>query len=84
MNHFRGAPPHPQTQSKTDRGYPRLNNRILLEQYYLPGNPEQKIGNFTPDVIIAIPSRRNVKTRKIAILCQNYSKYDSEYWKGLE
>lgn len=46
MNHFRGAPLHPQSQSKIERWHPTLKNRILLENYYLPGNLEQKISDF--------------------------------------
>jgi putative transposase len=46
MDHVRGAPLHPQTQGKIERWCQTLKNRILLENYYLPGNLEQKIGNF--------------------------------------
>jgi RNA-directed DNA polymerase len=36
MQHVRGAPYHPQT----------LKNRILLDNYYLPGDLERQIGAF--------------------------------------
>ncbi len=35
MVHVRGAPCHPQTQSKFARWHQTLKNRILLENYYL-------------------------------------------------
>jgi len=37
MDHVRGAPNHPQTQGKIERWHQTLKNRILLENYYLPG-----------------------------------------------
>jgi transposase InsO family protein len=37
MAHVRGAPYHPQTQGKIERWHQTLKNRILLENYYLPG-----------------------------------------------
>ncbi|SFU16693.1 putative transposase, partial [Sedimentitalea nanhaiensis] len=37
MDHVRGAPYHPQTQGKIERWHQTLKNRILLENYYLPG-----------------------------------------------
>ena len=46
MEHIRGAPFHPQTQGKIERGHQTMKNRILLENYYLPGNLEQQIGVF--------------------------------------
>ena len=46
MDHVRGAPMHPQTQGKIERWHQTLKNRILLENYYLPGDLEQKIGGF--------------------------------------
>ncbi len=42
----RGAPCHPQTQGKIERWHQTLKNRILLENYYLPGDPEAKIDAF--------------------------------------
>jgi putative transposase len=46
MSHVRGAPYHPQTQGKIERWHQTLKNRILLENYYLPGDLEQKIDKF--------------------------------------
>lgn len=46
MSHVRGAPYHPQTQGKIERWHQTLKNRILLENYYLPGDLENKIGEF--------------------------------------
>ena len=46
MDHVRGAPMHPQTQGKIERWHQTLKNRILLENYYLPGDLEQKIADF--------------------------------------
>ena len=40
MDHVRGAPYHPQTQGKIERWHQTLKNRILLENYYLPGDLE--------------------------------------------
>ena len=46
MKHIRGAPFHPQTQGKIERWHQTMKNRILLENYYLPGDLEQQIGAF--------------------------------------
>ena len=46
MDHVRGAPNHPQTQGKIERWHQTLKNRILLENYYLPGALERAIGQF--------------------------------------
>src|SRR5262245_45510718 len=46
MRHVRGAPYHPMTQGKIERWHQTLKNRILLENYYLPGDLEAQIGNF--------------------------------------
>ena len=46
MDHVRGAPYHPQTQGKIERWHQTLKNRILLENYYLPGDLEMQIGAF--------------------------------------
>src|SRR4051812_49964707 len=45
-DHIRGAPLHPQTQGKIERWHQTLKNRILLENYYLPGDLEARIGEF--------------------------------------
>ena len=46
MKHVRGAPYHPQTQGKIERWHQTLKNRILLENYYLPGALEAQIDTF--------------------------------------
>src|SRR6187431_2859979 len=46
FDHVRGAPLHPQTQGKIERWHQTLKNRILLENYYLPGDLEARIGEF--------------------------------------
>ena len=46
MSHVRGAPLHPQTQGKIERWHQTLKNRILLENYFLPGDLEQQIEAF--------------------------------------
>jgi putative transposase len=44
--HVRGALCHPQTQGKIERWHQTLKNRILLENYYLPGDLEAQIARF--------------------------------------
>jgi putative transposase len=46
IEHIRGAPCHPQTQGKIERWHQTLKNRILLENYYLPGDLERQIAAF--------------------------------------
>ena len=46
MSHVRGAPFHPQTQGKIERWHQTLKNRILLENYFLPGDLEAQIEPF--------------------------------------
>ena len=46
MTHVRGAPFHPQTQGKIERWHQTMKNRVLLENYYLPGDLERQIGSF--------------------------------------
>ena len=47
MDHVRGAPYHPQTQGKIERWHQTLKNRILLENYYLPGDLENQISRWS-------------------------------------
>ena len=42
----RGAPYHPQTQGKIERWHQTLKNRILLENYFLPGDLNASIERF--------------------------------------
>jgi len=46
MTHVRGAPFHPQTQGKIERWHQTMKNRVLLENYYLPGDLERQIEAF--------------------------------------
>jgi transposase InsO family protein len=46
MSHVRGAPFHPKTQGKIERWRQTLKNRILLENYFLPGDLEFQIKAF--------------------------------------
>ena len=46
MRHVRGAPFHPQTQGKIERWHQTLKNRILLENYFLPGDLEAQVKAF--------------------------------------
>lgn len=46
MSHTRGAPYHPMTQGKIERWHQTLKNRILLENYYLPGDLKRAIADF--------------------------------------
>jgi putative transposase len=46
MAHVRGAPYHPMTQGKIERWHQTLKNRILLENYYLPGDLEAHVDAF--------------------------------------
>jgi len=46
MIHVRGAPYHPQTQGKIERWHQTLKNRILLENYRLPGDLEAQVEAF--------------------------------------
>ena len=46
MKHSRGAPYHPQTQGKIERWHQTLKNRILLENYFSPGDLEAQIEAF--------------------------------------
>src|SRR6266446_4578633 len=46
MAHVRGAPYHPMTQGKIERWHQTLKNRILLENYFLPGDLEAQIEAF--------------------------------------
>ena len=46
FTHTRGAPYHPQTQGKIERWHQTLKNRILLENYFLPGDLTHEIDAF--------------------------------------
>ena len=46
IEHVRGAPYHPRTQGKIERWHQTLKNRVLLENYYFPGDLEANVGAF--------------------------------------
>src|SRR5260221_366493 len=46
IRHIRGRPYHPMTQGKIERYHRSMKNRILLDNYYLPGQLEQSIQEF--------------------------------------
>ncbi len=46
MQHIRGSAYHPQTQGKIERWHQTLKNRILLENYFFPGDLKAQIGAF--------------------------------------
>jgi transposase InsO family protein len=46
MRHTRGKPYHPMTQGKIERWHLSLKSRILLENYYLPGDLERAVAAF--------------------------------------
>jgi putative transposase len=47
--HIRGRPYHPMTQGKIERYHRSMKNRILLDNYYLPGQLEHSIEEFVED-----------------------------------
>jgi len=49
IKHLRGAPYHPMTQGKIERWHQTLKNRILLENYFLPGDLEAQVAAFVDD-----------------------------------
>jgi transposase InsO family protein len=57
MDHVRGAPCHPQTQGKIERWHQTLKNRILLENYYLPGDLEAQIEAFVSTTTTSAATR---------------------------
>lgn len=46
MRHTRGKPYHPMTQGKIERWHLSLKSRILLENYFLPGDLERAVADF--------------------------------------
>ena len=46
MTQTRGRPYHPQTQGKIERWHRSMKNQILLENYYLPGELEERLQQF--------------------------------------
>ena len=46
MDHVQGAPYHTQTQCKIERWHQTLKNRIVLENYFLPGDLKKQVRQF--------------------------------------
>lgn len=46
IQHARGAPYHPMTPGTIERWHQTLKNRILLENYFLPGDLEAQLATF--------------------------------------
>jgi putative transposase len=46
ISHSRGKPYHPMTQGKIERWHLSLKSRILLDNYYLPGDLERAVAAF--------------------------------------
>ena len=46
VKHTRGKPYHPMTQGKIERWHLSLKSRILLDNYYLPGDLERAVADF--------------------------------------
>ncbi len=46
MKHIRGRPLHPQTQGKIERYHRSMKNVVKLDNYFSPGQLEQKLKEF--------------------------------------
>ena len=80
MDHVRGAPFHPQTQGKIERGHQTMKNRVLLEHYFLPGylkaqiqvfveyynnhRYHESLGNLTPADVYFVRAEQILKQRE--------------------
>ena len=58
IKHIRGRPYHPMTQGKIERYHRSMKNRILLENYYLPGQLEHSIESRRVLQQLAMAGRR--------------------------
>jgi putative transposase len=47
IKHLRGAPYHPMTQGEIERWHQTLKKRILLENYFLPGDLQAQIATLS-------------------------------------
>ena len=72
MSHVRGAPFHPQTQGKIERWYQTLKNRILLENYFLPGDLEAQIEAFV----------EHYNHQRYHESLKNVTPADAYFWQG--
>ena len=66
MAHVRAARCHPQTQGKIERWRQTLKNRILLENYYLPGDLESQIAHFVGAE--GLVSSRSPAARRVSVV----------------
>ena len=57
MRHTRRKPYHPMTQGKIERRHLSLKSRILLENYYLPGDLERAVATSSTTTITAAITR---------------------------
>lgn len=55
--HVRGAPLYLQTQGKIERWHQTMKTRVLLENYYLPGDLERQIEASSITTIISATTR---------------------------
>jgi putative transposase len=58
IKHVRGAPNHPMTQGKIERWHQTMKNRILLENYFLPGDIEASASSSRSRAPRSIARRR--------------------------
>jgi transposase InsO family protein len=72
MEHTRGAPCHPQTQGKIERWHQTLKNRILLENYFIPGDLERQIAAFVD----------HYNHRRYHESLRNLTPADVYFWRG--
>ena len=86
MEHVRGAPNYPQTKGKIERWHQTLKNRILLENYFLPGilkrqieafiayydhrRYHERLGNLTPADVYFGRDQDILERRRRIPLCQ--------------
>ncbi|WP_133176185.1 hypothetical protein [Pelagivirga sediminicola] len=47
MDHVRGAPFHPQIRGKIECCHQTMKNRVLLKNYYLPGDFEHRMTSLS-------------------------------------
>jgi transposase InsO family protein len=83
MRHTRGKPYHPMTQGKIERWHLSLKSRILLENYFLPGDLERASPTSSSTTITAATtkawtiSRRPTSTSDAAIESSNGARTSS-------
>lgn len=59
IDRVRGAPLHPQTQAKIEHWHETPQNRVLLANYFLPGDPESQIEALVEPQIIGGQHQHN-------------------------